>query len=78
MNFEKEPTLKEFNDNFVEYVNECMSPNGNIQSHTYPASISIWSDEDECCYELVSMNHDYKAECGCSVGVELIIKKVSS
>ena len=39
MIFEEEPTLKEFSDKFNEYVNDLMTTDGNIASHTFPAAI---------------------------------------
>jgi hypothetical protein len=76
MVFDKEPNLKEFNDIFQSYVSDCMSNDGNIQSHTFPANLNVWcEEEDGSCYDIVAINRDYLGGCGCPSGIEIIIKK---
>lgn len=74
MNFEKEPTLLEFNEKFKEYVDECMSNNGNVASHTFPANLTVY-DTDDNSYTIVAINQDYLGGCVCPAGIEIVIKK---
>ena len=54
MNFEKEPTLFEFNKIVTEYVKDCMDNNGNVQSHKIPANITVY-DTDDNSYTIVAI-----------------------
>ncbi len=74
MNFEKEPTLFEFNKVFTDYVNDCMDTKGNVSSHTFPANLTVY-DTDDNSYTIVAIKQDYLGGCGCPAGIEIVIKK---
>ncbi len=74
MNFETEPTLQEFVKVFNEYKDEIMDKNGNVQSHTMPASITVYDAAGDS-YIIKALNMDYLGGCGCPSGIEIFIEK---
>lgn len=83
MEFEKEPTLKEFADTFNEYLNDigCMdNPEGWIASHKIVGGIRVYDidEDDDTAYEIVGIDMDQLIGCGCTSDIVIKIKKVQN
>lgn len=74
MIFKQDPSLKEFNDVYPTYLNDCMHTDGNVQSHTFPANLTVY-DKDNNSYTIVAINQDFMGGCGCPSGIEIMIVK---
>jgi hypothetical protein len=77
MIFEEEPTLKEFSDKFNEYVNDLMTTDGNVASHTFPAAIYFEVEGSDHQYSIKELELGYMGGCGCPQSITIVIKQDS-
>ena len=81
MDFDKEPTLKEFSEVFNKYLNDvgCMdSEKGWIGSHKIVGDVRVYitDEDDDTAFEIVGIEMDQLMGCGCPSGILIKIKKV--
>lgn len=69
-----DPTLKQFLDDMLEISNDCMTSDGNISGHTFPAHIYV-DDGSDAEYVISALEIDYMGGCSCPSGITIKIKK---
>ena len=78
MNWDKEPTLKEFATTFNDYLKEigCMdNEDGFIAAHKITGRIRVEIDEDMSDYEIVELDVGTLGGCGCWSDIVIRVKK---
>lgn len=79
MDFDKPPSLKEFDKALDWCVNETdcrLSKDGYIGSHEIVGHIDVVLEDSDDEYEIVGLRLDYLFGCGCPSGATIKIKKV--
>lgn len=81
MDWDKEPTLKQFAEKFAEYLSDvgCMgNPDGWMGSHKIVSGIRVITDDpnDDTAYEVCGLDLDLLMGCGCSSDIVIKIRKV--
>ena len=81
MDWDKEPTLREFANKFQDYLNDigCMDNEaGWIGSHHIIGGIRIETEDsdDDTAYEICGLEYDMLMGCGCPSDIVIKIRKV--
>lgn len=81
MDWDKEPTLKQFAEKFADYLNDvgCMDNTaGWMGSHKIVSGIRIEveNETDDTAYEVCGLDLDFLMGCGCSSDIVIKIRKV--
>lgn len=79
MDWDKQPTLKEFVTIFDDYVKEigCMdNEDGYIASHKIVGDIRIEDVSDEAEYEVVGLDINQLGGCGCWSDIVIKIRRI--
>jgi hypothetical protein len=78
MDWDKEPTLKEFATTFNDYVNEigCLdNQDGYIASHKIIGGIRI-DDDSDTEYEIIGLDINQLVGCGCWSDIVIKIRRI--
>jgi hypothetical protein len=81
MEWDKEPKLKEFAEEFARYLNDvgCMdNPDGWMGSHKIVSRINILCEDadEDIEYEVCGLEYDQLMGCGCPSDITIKIRKV--
>lgn len=81
MDWDKEPSLKEFAEIFLNYLQDigCMNNDqGYVYSHDIDADITVHciDPDDDQEYEVVGIETDSLMGCGCASGIRIKIKRI--
>ena len=81
MDWDKQPTLKDFANAFADYLNDigCMdNPAGWMGSHKIVSDIRVRIDDpnDDTDYEVCGLEFDQLMGCGCPSDLVIKIRKV--
>lgn len=78
MKWEQPPTLKQFSEKFLEYVDDTgvlKNAQGMIYGHDIVGQVFVTCENTDEVFEIVGLSLHQLGGCGCSVDVEIVIKK---